>query len=101
MRKATFSLFIAALYLFSAAKLLAHEAQGKADDKKPAADQKADVDKKPAAADQKPEPPKEKSFAEVVKDAQVIKGLFTFYKTEDKVLLEFSPTSSTRCTCCR
>lgn len=91
MRKAILSLFLTALFLFSAAKLLAHETQAKADDKKAAAEQKSDADKKAAAADQKPEPPKEKSFADVVKDAQVIKGLFTFYKTEDKVLLEIQP----------
>lgn len=72
MRKAILSLFLTALFLFSGAKLLGHETQAKADDKKP-------------------EPPKEKSFADVVKDAQVIKGLFTFYKTEDKVLLEIQP----------
>jgi hypothetical protein len=49
----------------------------------------------PAAADAKkpavPEPPKEKSFADVVKDAQVINGLFTLYRTEEKVLLEILP----------
>ena len=89
MRKAIFSLFASALFLFGSSKLLAHAPQGKSDDKKPAADQKADADKKPA--EQKPEPPKEKSFADVVKDAQVIKGLFTFYKGEDKVLLEIQP----------
>src|SRR5687768_8958033 len=43
--------------------------------------------KKPAA----PEPPKEKPFSEVVKDAQVIKGLFTMYRTDEKVYLEILP----------
>ncbi len=39
----------------------------------------------------KPEPPKDKSFADVVKDAQVIKGLFTLYRTDEKVFLEILP----------
>src|SRR5687768_2725919 len=38
-----------------------------------------------------PEPPKDKPFADIVKDAQVIKGLFTMYRTEDKVFLEILP----------
>ena len=46
--------------------------------------------KKPAAPD-KPEPPKEKAFADIVKDAQVIKGLFTLYRTDEKVFLEILP----------
>ena len=49
----------------------------------------ADV-KNPAQAD-KPEPPKDKAFADVVKDAQVIKGLFTLYRTDEKVFLEILP----------
>ncbi len=51
----------------------------------PAAEQK-----KPATPE-KPEPPKDKAFADVVKDAQVIKGLFTLYRTEEKVFLEILP----------
>ena len=43
--------------------------------------------KKPTA----PEPPKDKAFADIVKDAQVIKGLFTLYRTEEKVFLELLP----------
>src|SRR5687768_7543897 len=46
-----------------------------------------------------PEPPKDKPFADIVKDAQVIKGLFTLYRTEDKVFLEILPDHSRRCTC--
>src|SRR5688500_17223811 len=38
-----------------------------------------------------PEPAKEKAFAEVVKDAQVINGLFTVYRTDEKVYLEILP----------
>src|SRR5688500_13385996 len=38
-----------------------------------------------------PAPPKYKPFAYIVKDAQVIKGLFTLYRTEDKVFLEILP----------
>ncbi len=46
--------------------------------------------KKPAPSD-KPEPPKDKPFADIVKDAQVIKGLFTLYRTEEKVFVEILP----------
>src|ERR1041385_4037983 len=46
--------------------------------------------KKPAMPD-KPEPPKDKPLADVVKDAQVIKGLFTLYRTEEKTFLEILP----------
>jgi hypothetical protein len=49
----------------------------------PATDQKKPADK--------PEPPKEKAFADVVKDAQVVKGLFTLYRTDEKVFLEILP----------
>ncbi len=56
----------------------------------PAATQTADV-KKPATPDKPPEPPKEKAFADIVKDAQVIKGLFTLYRTDEKVYLEILP----------
>ncbi len=43
--------------------------------------------KKPAT----PEPPKDKPFADIVKDAQVLKGLFTLYRTDEKVFLEILP----------
>src|ERR1044072_779611 len=46
--------------------------------------------KKPAGPD-KPEPPKDKAFADIVKDAQVVKGLFTLYRTDEKVFLEILP----------
>src|SRR5713226_7961934 len=52
---------------------------------------KAEGEKKPDAGDKKPEAPKDKPFAEVVKDAKVVKGLFTFYRTEDKTYLEILP----------
>ena len=38
--------------------------------------------KKPAMPD-KPEPPKDKPFADIVKDAQVVKGLFRLYRTDE------------------
>ena len=38
-----------------------------------------------------PEPPKDKPFADIVKDAQVVKGLFTLYRTDEKVFLEILP----------
>jgi len=49
---------------------------------------------KPATAEadaKKPEPPKEKPFAEIIKEAQAIPGLFTAYQTEEKVYLEIRP----------
>ena len=49
------------------------------------------ADTKKPAGPEKPEPPKEKAFAEVVKDAQVVKGLFTLYRTDEKVFLEILP----------
>src|SRR5262245_31010257 len=48
----------------------------------------------PAAGAQRPaqpEPPKDKPFADIIKDAQVIKGLFTLYRTDEKVFLEILP----------
>jgi hypothetical protein len=50
----------------------------------PATDQKK-------SAEKPPEPPKDKPFAEIVKDAQVVKGLFTLYRTDEKVFLEILP----------
>jgi hypothetical protein len=35
--------------------------------------------------------PADKPFADIVKDAQVTKGLFTFHRTEEKVFLELLP----------
>ena len=46
---------------------------------------------KPDADTKKAEPSKDKPFAEIVKDAQVIKGLFTLYRTEEKVFMELLP----------
>ncbi len=76
MRKWMQSFFVAILFLSANTALWAQ------------APPKTDAEKKPGAADQKAEAPKDKPFAEVVKDAQVIKGLFTFYQTDEKVLLE-------------
>jgi Domain of unknown function (DUF5118) len=60
--------------------------------------QKADADKKTDAGDakkadesKKPEPPKEKSFADAIKEAKAIKGLFTLYQTDEQVYLEILP----------
>src|SRR5688572_11917126 len=57
----------------------------------PAAQPTTSPDAKKPAGPERPEPPKEKPFAEVVKDAQVIKGLFTLYRTDEKVFLEILP----------
>ena len=46
----------------------------------------------PKPEGEKPEAPKEKAFAEVIKDAKVTKGMFTFYRTEDQVFLEILPS---------
>ena len=64
--------FLASMLLL-ALPLAAQSPEGAASQKPEAASnaQKAEADTK------KPEPPKDKPFAELVKDAQVIKGLFT------------------------
>ena len=48
---------------------------------------KADADVDP----RKPEAPPEKPFAELIKDARLIGGLFNLYQTEEKVYLELRP----------
>jgi hypothetical protein len=49
-------------------------------------------DKKPESGEaKKPESPKDKPFDVIVKDAKVIKGLFTLYNTEEKTYLEILP----------
>src|SRR5687767_3020405 len=57
----------------------------------PAAQPTTSPDAKKPAGPERPEPPKEKPFADVVKDAQVVKGLFTLYRTDEKVFLEILP----------
>ena len=57
----------------------------------PATAQAAATDAKKPAGPDKPEPPKDKAFADIVKDAQVVKGLFTLYRTDEKVFLEIMP----------
>jgi hypothetical protein len=53
---------------------------------------KPEGEKKPGSTEEKKaEAPKEKAFADVVKDAKVVKGLFTLYRTEDQVFLEILP----------
>src|SRR5205807_9265912 len=52
---------------------------------------KTENEKKSESAEKKPETPPEKPFADVVKDAKVVKGLFILYKTEDNVFLETLP----------
>ena len=39
----------------------------------------------------KTDPAKEKPFAEIIKGAQEIPGLFTLFRTEDKLYLEIKP----------
>lgn len=53
---------------------------------KPDSQEKQKDEKKP------PEASKPKPFDEVVKDARVIKGLFTIYQTEDQTYLEILPS---------
>jgi hypothetical protein len=69
--------------------ILSVQAQQPQPQQSPAPQAAAPTDaKKPAA----PEPPKDKAFADIVKDAQVIKGgLFTLYRTDEKVYLELLP----------
>ena len=38
-----------------------------------------------------PPPQAEKPFAEIIKDAEVIKGLFTIYRKDEKVMMEIMP----------
>ena len=50
--------------------------------------------KKPEAGDtaeKKPEPPPDKPFAELIKDARTFEGLFNLYQTDEKVYLEVLP----------
>jgi Met-zincin/Domain of unknown function (DUF5117) len=47
--------------------------------------------KKDEAKKDKEESSKPKPFAEVVKEAEVIRGMFSFYRTEDKVFMELLP----------
>jgi len=84
MRKWIFGLL--AVSLFGALSLPAQTPPKPMDEKKPEA-----AEKKPEEAEKKAEAPKDKPFADVVKDAKVIKGLFTFYQTEDKTYLEILP----------
>jgi Met-zincin/Domain of unknown function (DUF5117) len=58
------------------------QADKKADSAKDAKDEKGKDDK---------EEPKQKAFDKLVKDAKVIAGLFTLYRTEDKTFLELRP----------
>jgi len=54
--------------------------------------QNPDREKKPDSAEEKKsDAPKDKTFEETVKDAKVIKGLFTLYQTDEKVFLEIQP----------
>lgn len=79
-----------ALILSGYPKTLAQDAQP---DVKQTGEKKAD-EKKPEdkkAGEKKADEKKEKPFDEVVKDAAAVKGLFTFYRTEDKVYLEILP----------
>jgi hypothetical protein len=47
---------------------------------------------KPEGADiKKPEMPPEKPFAELIKDARAVNGLFNLYQTDEKVYLELAP----------
>src|ERR1700756_1068018 len=47
--------------------------------------------KKDEAKKDKEESSKPKPFAEVVKEAEAIQGMFSFYRTEDKVFMELLP----------
>jgi len=51
----------------------------------------AGAEKKGAEGEKKPEPPKDKPFVEVVKDAETFKGLFTIHRTEENTYLEILP----------
>src|SRR5246127_3770490 len=80
------------IFLLSACTVAALTPQKTDSDKKPDANEakKPDEAKKSDEA-KKPEPPKDKPFADVVKDAKAIKGLFTLYQTEEQAYLEILP----------
>jgi hypothetical protein len=50
-----------------------------------------DARKPDAAATSKPEPPPDKPFADLIKEAKPISGLFNLYQTDEKVYLELRP----------
>jgi hypothetical protein len=63
---------------------------------------KADAEKKSDQTEaKKPETPPEKPFADLIKDAKAIKGLFTSTRRKKRYFWRFSRISLTRCTCCR
>lgn len=80
---------VLSILVLCAATLFAQQPQQPQPQPSPAAPATAPAadPKKPAM----PEPPKDKPFADIVKDAQVIKGLFTLYRTEEKTFLEILP----------
>ena len=85
-------LFTAGLLVVCASPAGGAAAQTPADPRKP--DAPADTAKPqapPGADTKKPEPPPEKPFAELIKDAKAFTGLFTLYQTEDKLYLELGP----------
>ncbi len=58
---------------------------------KPVESAKPAESSKPADSAKPAEAPKEKPFADIVKGAEEISGLFTLYKLDDKVYLEIQP----------
>lgn len=83
--------FLFPMLLVCALSLSAQQPQPQPQPTAPAPQTAAPTEAKKSAGPEKPEPPKEKPFAEIVKDAQVIKGLFTLYRTDEKVFLEILP----------
>src|SRR6185295_3418997 len=82
---------LVSLILLCTSILFAQQPQPQPQPPSPAAPTAAPATEPKKPADKPPEPPKDKPFAEVVKDAQVIKGLFTLYRTDEKVFLEILP----------
>lgn len=58
---------------------------------KSAATPKEEEDKKKEDKEDKEDQPKQKPFSTLIKKAKAIPGLFTFYRTDDKVYLEVKP----------
>jgi len=79
------------IFLLCASALSAQAQQQPQPQQSPAPQAASAADAKKPAGPDKPEPPKDKAFADIVKDAQVIKGLFTLYRTDEKVFLEILP----------
>jgi hypothetical protein len=87
MNRRTLAASLAFLFAVTSLDVRAEQA-GTAEAKKPESAAEA---KKPEGDTRKPEQPPEKPFADLVKEAKAIQGLFSLFQTDDKVYLEIRP----------